>query len=56
VVSFTTRPLYLRDKNHGTHWMGGWMGPRAGLDAVVNRKIPSPCRESNPDCPAPSLT
>jgi hypothetical protein len=26
----------------GTHWIGGWMGPRAGLDAVVKRKIPSP--------------
>jgi hypothetical protein len=24
------------------------MGPRAVLDAVVKRKIPSPCRESNP--------
>jgi hypothetical protein len=24
------------------------VGPRAVLDAVVKRKIPSPCRESNP--------
>jgi hypothetical protein len=24
------------------------MGPRAGLDAVVNRKIPSPYRDLNP--------
>jgi hypothetical protein len=24
------------------------VGPRAGLDSVVKRKIPSPCRESNP--------
>jgi hypothetical protein len=31
-----------------THWIGGWGGPRAGLDAVVRRKIPSPYRESNP--------
>jgi hypothetical protein len=23
------------------------VGPRAGLDPVVKRKIPSPCRESN---------
>jgi hypothetical protein len=22
-----------------THWMGGWLGPRAGLDAVEDRKI-----------------
>jgi hypothetical protein len=26
----------------GTHWY-----PRAGLDAVVKRKIPSPCQDSN---------
>jgi hypothetical protein len=35
----------------GTHWIGGWVGPRAVLDAVVKRKIPSPCRESNPRTP-----
>jgi hypothetical protein len=33
----------------GTYWVGGWVGPRAGLDAVAKRKIPIPCRESNPD-------
>jgi hypothetical protein len=32
----------------GTNWIGGWVGPRAVLDAVVKRKIPSPRRESNP--------
>jgi hypothetical protein len=32
-----------------THWIGGWMGPRASLDAVVKRKIPSPCRASSCD-------
>jgi len=26
----------------GTHWLGGWVGPRADLDAAVERKIPSP--------------
>jgi hypothetical protein len=31
----------------GTHWIGGWVGPKAVLDAVVMRKIPSPLRESN---------
>jgi hypothetical protein len=33
------------------HWTGGWMGPRAVVDAVVKRKIPSPRRESNPRTP-----
>jgi hypothetical protein len=23
----------------GTHWIGGWVGPRAGLDALDKRKI-----------------
>jgi hypothetical protein len=31
VVSFTPRP--------GTHWMGGWVDPRAGLDDVEKRKF-----------------
>jgi hypothetical protein len=35
----------------GTHWIGGWMGPRTVLDVVVKRKIPSPRRESNPRTP-----
>jgi hypothetical protein len=37
-----------RERAPGTHWIGGWVGPRAVLDAVVKRKIPSPRRESNP--------
>jgi hypothetical protein len=28
--------------------IGGWVGPRVVLDAVVKRKIPSPRRESKP--------
>jgi len=29
-----------------THWIGGWLNPRAGLDAVAKRKIPfSPLSE-----------
>jgi hypothetical protein len=31
--------------------MGGWVGPRAVLDAVLKKKIPSPRRESNPKTP-----
>jgi len=31
------------------------VGPGAGLDAVVKRKIPSPCRASNPRSSSPNL-
>jgi hypothetical protein len=40
-----------RERAPDTHWIGGWVGPRAVLDAVVRRKIPSPCWESNPRTP-----
>jgi hypothetical protein len=40
-----------RERTPGTHWIGGWVGPRTGLDAVVKRKIPSPHREWNPTTP-----
>jgi hypothetical protein len=38
-----------------THWIGGWVGPRAGLDTLEKRKI-SHCWESNPGCAASSST
>jgi hypothetical protein len=40
-----------RKRVPGTHCIGGWVGTRAGLDAVVKRKIPSPRREWNPKTP-----
>jgi hypothetical protein len=43
--------LTSRERDPGTHWIGGWVGPRAVLDAVVKRKLPSPHRESNPRTP-----
>jgi hypothetical protein len=33
------------------HWIGGWVGLRAALGAVVKRKIPSARWESNPRTP-----
>jgi hypothetical protein len=39
----------------GAHWIGGWVGPEVGLDAVEERKI-LPCRESNPGRPARCYT
>jgi hypothetical protein len=36
----------------GTHWIGGWIGLRTGLDAVEKRKISCPYWESNPNSSA----
>jgi len=36
-----------------THWIGGWVSPRTGLDEVVKRKLLSPCRDSNPQSSSP---
>jgi hypothetical protein len=40
-----------RERAPCTHWIGGWVSPRAVLDTVVKRKLPSPRRESNPRIP-----
>jgi hypothetical protein len=40
-----------RERDPVTHWIGGWVGPRAGLDMVSKRKIPTLRRESNPHHP-----
>jgi hypothetical protein len=55
VVSFTPLLLYPRGKSPGTLWIGGWVGPRVGLDAVEKKKILLP-RESNPGRPARGYT
>jgi hypothetical protein len=41
----------------GTHWIGGWVGSRAVLDAVEKRKISFLYQEQNPGHPtrSPSL-
>jgi hypothetical protein len=39
-----------RERVPGTHWIGGWVGPRTVLEAV-KRKIPSPRRQLNPRTP-----
>jgi hypothetical protein len=48
VVSFTLRPLYPQGKSPWHPLDRRLGGPRAVLDAVVKREIPSPRRESNP--------
>jgi hypothetical protein len=39
VVSFTPLPLYPEKRAHRIHWIGGWVGPRAGLHTVEKRNI-----------------
>jgi hypothetical protein len=43
------------DRVPGTHWIGGWVGPRVSLDAVEKIKILH-CRESNNDTCANKFT
>jgi len=42
--------LITRERVSGTHWAGGWVGPRADLDILEKRKIPCPWPESSPNC------
>jgi hypothetical protein len=37
------------EKVPSNHWMWGWMGPRAGLEAVEKRTISCLCQKSNPN-------
>jgi hypothetical protein len=41
MVSFTLQPLYSGERAPGTHLIGGWEGPRAGLDVLARIKIPA---------------
>jgi hypothetical protein len=51
VVSFKLRPLCPWGKSPRTHWIGGYVGLRAGLDPVNNQRISYPSRVSNPESP-----
>jgi len=42
-----TAALPPEKESHGTGRLRGWVGLRAGLDAVAKRKIPRSCWESN---------
>jgi hypothetical protein len=39
VVNFTPRLLYHSGKRPGTHYIGGWVNPRAGMDDLEKRKF-----------------
>jgi hypothetical protein len=49
----TSRPGHFTpwERAPGTHWIGGGVDTKTGLDVVEKRKIPSPSRESNPRNP-----
>jgi hypothetical protein len=47
MVSFTLWPLYSQGKSPWYPLNRRLGGPRAGVDAMEKRKIPSPCRDSN---------
>jgi hypothetical protein len=52
VVSVTPRPRFDPGEwTLGTHFTGGWVGPRAGLDTEARGKILCVCRGSNLDRP-----
>jgi hypothetical protein len=37
-VNFMPQPLYPKEIVPNTHCIGGWVGRRAGMDAVDNKK------------------
>jgi len=43
--------LFPGERAPGTHWIGGLVGARAGLDALSKRKFPSLHRDLKPDHP-----
>ena len=48
VVSLRPRPLPRGKGAPITHWRGGWVDPRAGVDVLETRHIICPCWDSNP--------
>jgi hypothetical protein len=57
VVSVTPQPRSTPgERTTGTDWIGGWVGPRAGLDTEARVKILCLCRGSNHGHPVCSQT
>jgi len=50
VRSASRSSRFAPGKEPGIHWLGGWVGPRADLDAVSKRKtsFPVPARNRTP--------
>jgi hypothetical protein len=48
--SFTALPLYPRENSlRQPLYIGGWVGPRQGLDVMKKKKSLAPAGESNSD-------
>jgi hypothetical protein len=54
VYSFTPLPLYAQGKSPWYSLIGGGVGPRASLNAVVKKKFSAPVGTRIPDHPAHS--
>jgi hypothetical protein len=39
-----------RERAPGTHWIGGWVGPRAVLDTIPPDSAQLPCDQCNIEC------
>jgi hypothetical protein len=39
MVSLMPLPFYPRERAPGTHWIGGWVGSRAGLDDMEKKNL-----------------
>jgi len=58
MVRFTPGHFTLGSRAHSTHWIGGWVGPNAGLNAGSEEKNSHhcPCQELHSVRTAHSLT
>jgi hypothetical protein len=49
-------PFTLGERSPGTHWIGGWVDLRTGLETEAREEILCLYRGSNPGCPVCSQT
>jgi hypothetical protein len=47
VVSITSQPLHPEERALDTHYVGGWLLARGGLDVVEKDDVSGLCQESN---------
>jgi hypothetical protein len=55
VLNFTPPAALPSRKNHVTHWIKGWVDPKARLDVFAEEKTSYPYRDRTSDFPARSL-